>query len=70
MYPLIASPFIFQEMLCLTDSVAIYDTRMQAAATEAYEKPKATNLLPMPAITPLSKKSGRGMSDFDKHYQW
>lgn len=70
MYPLIASPIIFQETLCLTHFVAIYDTRTHIATADSYEKPKATNLLPMPAVTPLNKKFGREMSDFDKRYQW
>ena len=70
MFPLMQLQFTFQETLCLTHSVAIYDTRMRVAASNEYEKPKATNLLPMPAITPLSKKHAREMSTFDKHYQW
>jgi hypothetical protein len=70
MIPLTLSNFTFQETLCLSHSVAIYDTRVRIAESIEYEKPKATNLLPMPAITPLSKKHAREMSNFDKHYQW
>ena len=50
--------------------VAIYDTRMRIAESEEEENPRLTNLIPMPAITPLSKKFGREMTDFDKQYQW
>lgn len=70
MLPLAISPFLVRQTVCLTHSVAVYDTRTHVATSDAYEKPKANNLLPMPAITPLSKKVARGMSRFDKAYEW